>query len=301
MSYVAALEHQYSTSERWMTGGQNASRIMVEHSLQKGLTARDVDQMIGHPLLYGETVYVAREIGDALQEAASSFPRVASLDKGVVQQREAFCFFERPLDCPESDLGGIAAMTWMLVATVPGGLEDGGARYHELTDEEFEAAEDKRLHAVTYCFMDGLLLPVTVFHLPLNMPISEVLATSGETVNTAALHRKILYLASLLTFMSQPFIQQQRETEFPRPTRRRLATWRHEHAVKVIKLRAAKNKGLEHQGKVVDWSCRWIVSGHWHLYHYKDGIRSRWVFPYPKGPVGKPLKLPRARVWAVVR
>jgi hypothetical protein len=40
----------------------------------------------------------------------------------------------------------------------------------------------------------------------------------------------------------------------------------------------------------VDWSCRWMVGGHWHKYHYADGTtRQLYVLPYIKGPEDKPL------------
>jgi len=37
-------------------------------------------------------------------------------------------------------------------------------------------------------------------------------------------------------------------------------------------------------------SVQFLVRGHWHTYHYKDGPRQKWVMPYVKGPEGAPFK-----------
>lgn len=40
----------------------------------------------------------------------------------------------------------------------------------------------------------------------------------------------------------------------------------------------------------VNWSRRWLVSGHWRWQPYKDGVVKRiWVMPYIKGPNDKPF------------
>jgi hypothetical protein len=39
----------------------------------------------------------------------------------------------------------------------------------------------------------------------------------------------------------------------------------------------------------VNWSRRWLVSGHWRWQNYKDGRRRAWVMPHIKGPHDKPF------------
>jgi hypothetical protein len=53
----------------------------------------------------------------------------------------------------------------------------------------------------------------------------------------------------------------------------------------------------------VDWSCRWLVRGHWH--HYRTGpgrqyLTQRYVQPFVKGPADKPLR-DRPKVASVSR
>lgn len=46
----------------------------------------------------------------------------------------------------------------------------------------------------------------------------------------------------------------------------------------------------------VNWTHRWIVGGHWHTYHFKDGPHQVFVGDYEKGPKNLPLVI-RERVW----
>ena len=54
----------------------------------------------------------------------------------------------------------------------------------------------------------------------------------------------------------------------------------------------------------MDWSCRWLVRGHWRQQPCGAGHAERrptWILPHLKGPERKPLKAPGAMVFAVVR
>jgi hypothetical protein len=53
----------------------------------------------------------------------------------------------------------------------------------------------------------------------------------------------------------------------------------------------------------VEWSCRWLVRGHWHTYRTGPGRQNytpRYVQPFVKGPAGKPLR-ERPKVASVSR
>ena len=70
--------------------------------------------------------------------------------------------------------------------------------------------------------------------------------------------------------------------------------------ITVITLRRPKGTPSgEHRH--VDWQQRWIVSAHWHTYHYADGPRQLWIAPFVKGPDDKPLVVRGARVFRVAR
>ncbi len=75
--------------------------------------------------------------------------------------------------------------------------------------------------------------------------------------------------------------------------------------VKVIVLRRAELTSHidSTNGESVEWSCRWIVNGHWrNQYHPSTGRHElKYILPYMKGPEDKPLRIPKATVYAVTR
>lgn len=74
--------------------------------------------------------------------------------------------------------------------------------------------------------------------------------------------------------------------------------------VKVIQLRRSEsqsNPPSAAEGEQIDWSCRWIVGGHWRNQPYKDERKLIYIMPYVKGPEDKPLKVPTHTVYQVSR
>lgn len=73
--------------------------------------------------------------------------------------------------------------------------------------------------------------------------------------------------------------------------------------VKVIQLRRAESQShpSNRNGEAVDWSCRWIVGGHWRNQPYKDERKLIYIMPYVKGPADMPLKVPTHTVYQVSR
>jgi hypothetical protein len=75
--------------------------------------------------------------------------------------------------------------------------------------------------------------------------------------------------------------------------------------VKVVQLRRSESQ--QHQSvdgseESIEWSCRWIVNGHWRNQPYANGERKLiYILPYVKGPEDKPLKVPTHAVYAVNR
>ena len=68
-----------------------------------------------------------------------------------------------------------------------------------------------------------------------------------------------------------------------------------------------RRKETEHHkrdgAEQVEWSCRWIVRGHWRQQWYPAQQRyvRIWIMLHVKGPEDKPIKVPRATVFAVTR
>jgi hypothetical protein len=104
------------------------------------------------------------------------------------------------------------------------------------------------------------------------------------------------------------FIEQRLLVPSPRPVTNRAKRARlrrallHEPTVHVVELR--RRLYPEHDegpASSVEWACQWLVRGHWHRYHTREGLSPRWVDAYVKGPSDKPLRPPRRRVFEVVR
>lgn len=104
--------------------------------------------------------------------------------------------------------------------------------------------------------------------------------------------------------ISQQTIADEERPKVPRATRRRLEKAGNEIPdVRVVRLRRIEQRsGHSGEGVEVDWSHRWIVSGHWRNQWMPSRGRHRlqWIAPYTKGPEDKPLVI-KETVHALVR
>lgn len=110
---------------------------------------------------------------------------------------------------------------------------------------------------------------------------------------------------SCLTFLEQRILIAPKHRA-ERHARKRLERqgYPHEPLIRVVELRRKQSRpdhSDEHDP--VEWSCQWVVSGHWRNQWYPsmNDYQPRWIMPYVKGPEDRPLKPPRAKVFAVVR
>lgn len=74
-------------------------------------------------------------------------------------------------------------------------------------------------------------------------------------------------------------------------------------SVVLLRRRAYDSSGDETDSGHTEWTCRWIVAGHWRNQYYPStGERvPLWIMPYVKGPEDKPLKTPGQKIFAVTR
>lgn len=73
--------------------------------------------------------------------------------------------------------------------------------------------------------------------------------------------------------------------------------------VKVVQLRRSETESrpTSAEAESVEWSCRWIVNGHWRNQPYADGPKLIYIMPFVKGPADKPLRVPSHTVYSVSR
>lgn len=107
-------------------------------------------------------------------------------------------------------------------------------------------------------------------------------------------------LSALFTLFDQPGLADVTSEAPPRTTQRvaRDGGLRSVSDISVVTLRRGEASGArsaDGEGALVDWSCRWVVEGHWHRYWHGSGedreLRRRWVSDYVKGPEDKPLRV----------
>jgi len=131
--------------------------------------------------------------------------------------------------------------------------------------------------------------------------------TMAQVVEGACDGAEFFYRRLLLTFFRLTF---QRVTVPHREFMGRAAKRRTERStyaapepgtITIIKLRREyQQQHEEHVPGTVDWSHRWMVSGHWRNQWYPSLGRhqAKYIPPYVKGPEDKPF-VPKDRIWSV--
>ncbi len=71
--------------------------------------------------------------------------------------------------------------------------------------------------------------------------------------------------------------------------------------VQVVALRRVEHEARPAGSTDREWTCRWVVGGHWRHQPYKTGRRVIFISPYIKGPADKPLRQHGVRVYKVQR
>jgi hypothetical protein len=111
-------------------------------------------------------------------------------------------------------------------------------------------------------------------------------------------------LVALFRLMQQTVSVRTRERP-DRHVRRRMPPPLVENLVTVIHLRRPHQPADDHEPRVVDWTHRWLVGGHWRWQPYPslgpDVRKQIWISPYVKGPEDRPLVVRKARVLDLAR
>lgn len=115
--------------------------------------------------------------------------------------------------------------------------------------------------------------------------------------------RAVAGMVAMLEFMNLELAAVQ-PLRLSRPERRRRKRRgiTEEPDIRVVTLRR-KHHEKKNVQEDVDWSCRWIVSGHWRKQWYpsKDEHRPIFISPYVKGPEDKPFKTSGQKILKVAR
>lgn len=298
MNYSQTLEQQ-AEMYRFVMSGQGLAGMTLSGTTAKGVTEQEAKNT-----LYGATVHTLKS-GDPFYWDISTCELVAATAGGMPPMTLrpedlitpfGFCWFARPLPLTTPDYVGkdipLVGYAW---GTVPGN----GVMLMPFTPspKRYSGAPSQ---LTMWRFGDDVeQLADSV----------RDLARKDAQLQDKELHavrrvEQMRYIAVCMAFMNQRILVQHGERA-DRSTRRRLerSGWTHEPEIKVIRLRRASSHAAGSDHEPVEWSCRWIVSGHWRQQFYPSTGEHRPVFvlPYIKGPDEKPLKATADRVFVVAR
>jgi hypothetical protein len=222
---------------------------------------------------------MAGTVPDAWMPAETSFPTA-----------DGFAWFATPLQLPSwpGGPGPVRSITWSH------DLE----RTHELLVCVVVHCDDPRRPAG---------LPTHYVQWPRGVRLGEILRhqqIKAENVERAG--AKLRHLAAMFALLEQRIIVPvpQRAS---RAVRRRMACSAparpHDPVIRVVTLRRTVSHEVRDGTTMSEWSCQWVVRGHWRMQWCPAAgtHRPMWILPHIKGPEDKPLKSPAATLFAVVR
>ncbi len=245
----------------------------------------------------GPTYFVASDMLALARHAAASMPALPLSAKDFISP-SGVVIFEKAVIV--EDIKGkdttLAGFCWYPSRHANGNM---GVVWNFLSD-----TQDNRDYYMRKQREEGIRIEARLLPLAIRFEgFGETPATPAETaeaagggVEKAEETITLLRLMPLCLFLLMGQTITETTTERPqRQTRRRLARLKSPLAdtmIKVVKLRRIKAR-LETGGepKVVDWSHRWVVNGHWRMQPTKDGPKRIWIMPFVKGAEHLPLKL----------
>jgi hypothetical protein len=257
------------------------------------------DAVIGS--LNGETFYWNPSICRIIESVASTIPDNWRLSAERLPAQRGFFWFDKPVLV---DVDGVVPLPDILDAHGPSvyeaigwipGLSTRGD--HGVILSAFTKTPGRPLYPTHHSSM----WEVESFGDLCKGMIQE---TNGWVETLSGLRLVRLFAACLAFLEQRILIAPHQRAE--RHARKRLERQGlvYEPLIRVVELRR-KQARTEYHGDAepVEWSHQWIVSGHWRQQWYPslNANQPVWIMPYVKGPEDKPLKPPRAKVFAVVR
>jgi hypothetical protein len=289
MTYSDALVSQLILLDYWRHNTEESQ--FIYERLGRRLTpisARSLQQHIADIFSRADTYYISEEIADVL---VGGFDTLPNTPLGEVRPNSLYgwAFFQRPIVCPFptpfDTMWEIKGLAWG-----PVGLDSVG----------------------------GLNLGIFV-----RSPQSSHLPCSGmtswpwesgwdrireEKAQAGVADRELMVWLRKLVFSFFAFIRQEcvsiQTMPASRPIRRHLPkAYTAEPVIKVIQLRRRSPATTSGTAEQRDYSCRWLVRGHWRnqFYPSSKSHRPRFIPAYVKGPDDKPLKSTKSSIFAVVR
>jgi hypothetical protein len=244
-----------------------------------------------------ETYHWASQIAIAVVESSRTLPGDTALDLSKFRHgRAGWFWFERPLSV--GTMEPFSGMLWVVIAD-PGTPRTLFATTYVVRSRGPEATDT---------IMVKELVPLD--HEEDTAEIHKSRIVAADTFGTIGIQGRDplpmkAFIISALLWIEQKIVVESIERA-NRSLRRRLERESVDvlsDQIKVIRLRRPEHEGECDQRGLVEWSCQWVVRGHWRQQFYPSTGERRplFILPYVKGPDDKPLKAPSATVFSVSR
>lgn len=220
----------------------------------------------------GDTYFFSRDVLALLEGAARTLPRSVVLHSAMLPSHTAFCYMERPVAIDDRE--PITCVAW--------------------------TCNEETAYFAAMNMNQAGLLPMLGGGWMFGESIEQTLPHADDS--ELAL-KVVSFMGAMFLFLNQRILRYTNERP-DRATRRRMPVFESEPVIRVVSLRRVNYQhkdSTEHEA--VEWSCQWLVRGFWRNQWYPSlgNHQPKWIAPYIKGPADKPLKQPRADIFAVVR
>jgi len=294
MGYSQALEEQVRSL-------RTVRDLVLMHKDKVDPERYEPELEIQWQLEYGDTYFWAKQLCGVMQQASADLPPSWVWSAEMLPTRAGYMWFEDAIGWLGittfgSNLQEMPPFELKAISWSTGVIQESGRQCLNLCAYRWDATERAAVPLVA-----------------LQMQQGQSILERAEDTSNMKLEGEYLLAGSCLmsTFGACMSFLQQRILIAPqqradRPARRRLERdgYVHEPLIRVVELR----RKHVHSGHVsgqesVEWSHQWVVSGHWRQQWYPslNMNQPRWIMPYVKGPADRPLKPPRAKIFAVVR
>lgn len=284
MGYTEAIRQQAAALEYWRSprGLRHAAELIPLLGVEgdPAFWQENFARMIGDAAPF----FVSAPICDLLAEAAKTLPPFVLAERHLVVP-DGWVYFERPI--PLYGKEKLRALLWSFAHD---GHGHGGIVSAPFIDEG-----DLRLP-----LMGGF----AASRFGEAVPFDGLLGNGhpDDAGDGAVINR---VLSTLMLFLQDRILVSPAREVLNRQARRRLADVLNDvPAVRVVELR---RRDYDHEGSAhpapVEWSCRWLVRGHWrnHYYPATQEHRPMWITAHVKGPDDKPLRVAEKVAYEVVR
>lgn len=256
---------------------------------------------------------VAPDIGDLLAAGARSLPEGVAVNREDLISPVGMIVFERPAQIlPEEEFNATEVVVWVDNAHDPHVPKDriGRERIVVMFLSRLSRTETA-IHGLDPSLLETVRAPMidAIYSIRSGQSWDEARDDpqrwQPQEGEADCYEPGMRWFASLVTFLKQQILVSETRHIAERQLRRARERDNKPTSVGAITLR--KRAPHPHQDaadepRAVEWSCQWLVNGHWRNQYYRSTGENRpiWISPYIKGPDGLPFRA-KERVFVVAR